>query len=96
MFACAPQQERELSADSKGRISLGSDFAGVKFIARFHERHSVQLQEVVTIPAYEAWLFKNKKAQASVLRGLEQARKMEFVDPPNLDEDEKLAAMIPD
>jgi hypothetical protein len=48
----------------------------------------------VSIPAHEAWLFKNKKALASVLRGLEQAKRMDFVDPPNLDEDEKLAAMI--
>ena len=32
----------------------------------------------------------------SLLRGLEQARKGEFVDSPDLDEDEKLAAEIPD
>lgn len=32
----------------------------------------------------------------SLLRGLEQARKGKFVDPPDLDEDEKLAAEIPD
>ena len=52
--------------------------------------------KAVTIPASEAWLFKNKKALASVLRGLDQAKRMDFADPPNLDEDEKLAAMIPD
>jgi hypothetical protein len=28
--------------------------------------------------------------------GLEQAKRMDFADPPDLDEDEKLAAMIPD
>jgi hypothetical protein len=50
----------------------------------------------VSIPAHEAWLFKNKKALASVLCGLEQAKRMDFADPPDLDEDEKLAAMIPD
>ena len=44
----------------------------------------------------EAWLFRNKEAHASVMRGLEQARKGDFVDPPDLDEGEKLAAMIPD
>jgi hypothetical protein len=32
----------------------------------------------------------------SLLRGLEQARKGEFVDPPDLDEDEKLTSRIPD
>jgi hypothetical protein len=47
-------------------------------------------------PPSEAWLHKSKEALASVKRGLEQARKGEFVDPPDLDEDEKLAAEIPD
>ena len=34
--------------------------------------------------------------ESSLMRGLEQARKGDFVDPPDLDEGEKLAAMIPD
>ena len=40
------------------------------------------------IPKREAWLYKNPKALASVLRGLEQARKGEFVEPPKLAPDE--------
>ena len=44
----------------------------------------------------EAWLFKNKEAHASVMRGLQQAQRGEFADPPDLDEGETLAAMIPD
>jgi hypothetical protein len=47
-------------------------------------------------PTQEAWLFRNKEAIASVKRGLDQARKREFADPPDLDEAEKLAAMVPD
>jgi hypothetical protein len=55
-----------------------------------------QPSEDVSIPAHEAWLFRNEKALASVLCGLDQVRRMDFADPPDLDEDEKLAAMIPD
>jgi hypothetical protein len=47
-------------------------------------------------PTQEAWLFRNKEAIASVKRGLDQARKREFADPPDLNEDEKLSAMVPD
>jgi len=36
------------------------------------------------------------RQKASVMRGWEQAQRPEFVDPPDLDEDERLAAMIPD
>jgi hypothetical protein len=32
----------------------------------------------------------------SLLQGYDQAKRMEFADPPDLVEDEKLAAMIPD
>ncbi len=46
-------------------------------------------------PLSEAWLFKNKEAHASVMRGPEQAQRGEFVDPPDLDEGERPAAMIP-
>ena len=38
----------------------------------------------------------DKEAHASVMRGLEQAQRGEFADPPDLDEGERLAAMIPD
>ena len=47
-------------------------------------------------PPSESWLFRNKEAHASVMRGLEQAQRGEFADPPDLDEGERLAAMIPD
>ena len=40
------------------------------------------------------WLDDNEAARASLLRGLEQAQNMEFVEPPDLREDEKLLEMI--
>ena len=38
-----------------------------------------------TIPADEAWLYKNDAALASVLRGLDQAKKGEFAEAPDLE-----------
>ena len=41
---------------------------------------------------YESWLYKNPKALASVMRGIEQARKGQFSEsPPDLDADQALA-----
>jgi hypothetical protein len=57
---------------------------------------SQQITITPTRPTHETWLFRNKKALASVKRGLDQARKREFADPPDLDGDEKLAAMVPE
>jgi hypothetical protein len=51
---------------------------------------------LLSYPPSEAWLFENKEALASVKRGLEQAQRGEFADPPDLDDDKRLAAMIPD
>ena len=35
-------------------------------------------------PNREAWLYRNPKALASVWKGLAQARRGEFVEPPEL------------
>jgi hypothetical protein len=40
------------------------------------------LDPMETIPAHEAWLFKNKKAHASVMTGLEEARAGKLLDSP--------------
>ena len=60
------------------------------------EAHKQSGDATIPLDEVEAWLFKNEKAHASVMRGLDQARRGDFVDPPDLDEDERLAAMIPD
>ncbi|MGB2630968.1 MAG: hypothetical protein WBD17_07070 [Candidatus Omnitrophota bacterium] len=61
--------------DSRNRVSLG-DVIKVKFkrVKLYKsDRGEILIMPVVEIPASEAWLFENKKALASVKRGLEQA-----------------------
>lgn len=65
----------EVRADSKNRISLGRQ--GLKVSGyKVYRNHLGQfiLDPQVTIPAHEAWLFKNKKAKGLVQKGLEEAR----------------------
>jgi hypothetical protein len=57
--------------DSKKRVSIGSAMmAGVSYAIYLNKIGQIILDPVVTIPASEAWLFQNKKALASVKRGL--------------------------
>lgn len=64
------------TADSKGRISLGSRFAGQTVIIQEMNLTEVRVTLAQVIPQRELWLHKNPKAKASVLRGLAQARAM--------------------
>jgi hypothetical protein len=66
------------SLDERKRIvldaGLESVHAGVSRFKIYEGRNGdVLLRPVVEIPAREAWLFTNKKALASVRRGLEQS-----------------------
>ncbi len=74
-------------ADGKGRLLLGNEYANTEFIIERRKDGVVLLRPAVTVPVSEAWLFRNKKALASVTRGLEQARQREFVDAPLRKED---------
>jgi hypothetical protein len=59
----------------------------IKFKARLYRVYENTLGQIIldpmeTIPAHEAWLFKNKKAHASVLTGLDEARRRKLLDSP--------------
>ncbi len=74
----------EVRVDSKNRISIGKT-EGTKITSyRVYRNSSGQfiLDPQVTIPAHEAWLYKNPKALAAVKKGLEEARKGKLVDSP--------------
>ncbi len=58
--------------DAKKRLSLGQvvEEAGATYNIYSNRLGQIVLDPVKAIPAYEAWLFENKSALASVKRGL--------------------------
>jgi hypothetical protein len=84
------------NADSKGRITLGSRFANRTVIVEETADGDVLIRPAKVIPEREAWLYENPKALAMVRKGLEQARKRQFVKGPNMAEARRIAAQIPD
>ncbi len=64
-----------LRPDAKGRITLGKLAEGVSsYRARRQKDGKIILEPFVEIPADERWLWENKKALESVMRGIEDAR----------------------
>jgi hypothetical protein len=84
------------TADSKGRVTLGRRFANKPVIIREVDKTEVVVTLARVIPEREAWLFHDRKARDSVLRGLTQARSRDSVEGPDLDADAKLADKIED
>ncbi len=64
-----------LKPDAKKRLSLGSAGtpAGAAFNVYRNRLGQIVLDPVKAVPAYEAWLFENKKALASLKRGLAES-----------------------
>jgi hypothetical protein len=81
--------------DSKGRLLLGSEFAGTTFLMETQKDGSLLLRPAVTVPVETAWFFKNAKAQKLVKAGLEEAAsgKLKKI---NLASDAKLVAKLDD
>ena len=64
-----------LRPDSKGRITLGKLADGVSSFRAVRQADGrIVLEPFVEIPAREQWLFRNKKALASVKRGIAESR----------------------
>ncbi len=73
------------TADSKGRINFGKDFADKTFIIERISDTELKIELARVIPEREAWLYENAEAQATVLRGLCQAKERRFSkSPPHL------------
>lgn len=69
---------RDVRPDSRKRITLGralEDLGDASFNVYLDGEGRIILDPQVSIPASEAWLFKNRKAIDSVRRGLEEAAK---------------------
>lgn len=71
----------EARVDSKNRVALGKVLGLSVSSYRIYRNRVGQiiLDPMVAIPAYEAWLFKNKEAMKRVQTGLEDLRKGRIV-----------------
>lgn len=83
-----------IKPDIKGRIYLGKLAEGVSgFRLEVDSHHRIILEPLVEIPAYEKWLFENKKALKMVRQGLKDAEKGRLHDLGSfekyLEDDEK-------
>lgn len=78
--------------DMKGRVVLGSAFAGRMVIIDDSDPNRIVVTPAVAIPEREAWLYKNEEALRFVREGLVQARLREFSStPPDVDADAAFA-----
>ncbi len=80
--------------DSKGRLPLGSKFAGQ--VVQVTERDG----EIVVVPCRvvhdrEGWLWENEQAISSVRKGLKQAYRGELIEGPDLEKAFKFAWGLP-
>jgi len=73
------------TVDSRGRLTLGQEFAHKQFFINRQDGNVIQIIAAETVPAREAWLFKNPAALSAVLEGLEQARAGKLSKGPDLD-----------
>ena len=67
---------RNVRPDGRRRVALGkalNELDDVSFNVYQDERGRIVLDPQVSIPATEAWLYRNPKALASVRRGLAEA-----------------------
>lgn len=85
----------KVNLDSRNRISLTKILGDceAKTFDMYWEKDKLILIPLVEIPEREAWIYKNKKALASLERGLEDAakgkvRKLDLSRLPEIDEDE--------
>ncbi|MEZ5691969.1 MAG: hypothetical protein R3D71_09955 [Rickettsiales bacterium] len=66
---------KTLKPDAKGRIALGKLADGVSsFHVSVDRENRIILDPYTEIPAREAWIFGNKEALSSVLRGIDQSQ----------------------
>lgn len=63
-------QEKRLTPDDRGRITIGKADGVVSYKAVYHQDGSITLTPMGEVPARELWLWQNKEALASVQRGL--------------------------
>jgi len=69
--------------DEKGRLTLGREFAG-RTVRVERNDDWIVIKFYRAVPDREAWLWENETAKGMVDRGIEQARRGELSDGPDL------------
>jgi len=77
--------------DSKGRLALGSQYAGRTALVIVREDGSILIEPAAVIPEQEVWLYANPVALERVREGLREARDHQFAQPaPDLKADDEM------
>jgi hypothetical protein len=85
------------TADSRGRINLGKEFANKTFLFTKSGETEMKLELAAVIPERELWLYRNPEAKTLLEIGLEQAKAGKFsTSPPDLDADQALVDQLED
>lgn len=83
------------TVDQKGRLTLGQHYAG-KLVEVEEQDNAVVVTPKKAIPEHEAWLWENDAAIAKVRKGLDQVRRGQVSNGPDLDAAFALADDTPD
>ncbi|MCO6044947.1 hypothetical protein NG895_13640 [Aeoliella sp. ICT_H6.2] len=73
--------------DSKGRLSLGAEYASQTVIVDDSNADRIVITPAVVIPANELWVFQNEAARESLAAGLRDARAGRLSDGPEIDDE---------
>lgn len=76
-----PKQATIRTIDSKGRVNVGSEFAGRHVLVEADES-GIALRYVDPVPVQEAWLWRNREALERVRQGVEEAQRGELSSGP--------------
>lgn len=69
----------DVRSDDRGRVTIGPEVIGdTQYRALVNQMGQIVLDPVITVPAREYWLLQNPEALASVVRGVEQAKRGEL------------------
>lgn len=77
------------TADSRGRINLGKEFANKTFVFEKIGDTEMRLEVARVIPERELWLYENPEARETLFGALERLKAGQFSEcPPDLDAEE--------
>jgi hypothetical protein len=70
------------TADSRGRINLGKEFANKIFIFEKVGKTEMKLEIATVIPDKEIWFYRDPEAQKALFEAIGRVKAGEFADSP--------------